>query len=178
MNLGIMLGYMAPYLPARYQVTVHGLCAMWFNSFLVQNEQTFLEMNVIFCELAALHKFAIDYDFDPFQRPAKRKPKPSPSHAKDAPSKWLASVSDYIVLLLKGEAVCSTQIGRPLSPNAYLALTPAIWFLLDSQPHGCAGQQQGLLHAVIDHGLKAPSKSATKGPSIDFIARLLLVRNP
>ncbi|KAF8349995.1 hypothetical protein F5887DRAFT_1059217 [Amanita rubescens] len=141
------------------------------------NEQIFLEMNVIFCELAALHKFAIDYDLDPLQRPAKRKPKPTASHAKDAPSKWLASVSDYIVLLLRGEAVCSTQIGRPMSPSAYISLAPAIWFLLDSdsQGLGCAGQQQGLLHAVIDHSLKAPSKSATKGPSIDFIARLVLL---
>ncbi len=83
-----------------------------------------------------------------------------------------------MVLLLRGEAVCSTQIGRPMSPSAYLSLAPAIWFLLDSQALGCAGQQQGLLHAVIDHSLKAPSKSATKGPSIDFIARLVLVRNP
>lgn len=132
-------------------------------------------MNVIFCELTALHKFAIDYDL--LQRPAKHKQKPSASHANDAPSKWLASVSDYIVLLLRGEAFSSTQIGRPLSPSAYLSLAPAIWCLLDSQALSYAGQQQELLNVLIDHSLKTPSKSATKGPSMEFIAKLILVCN-
>ena len=132
---------------------------------------------MIFCELTALHKFAIDYDINPLQRPTKPKQKPSASHANDAPSKWLASVSDYIVLLLRGEALSSNQIGRPLSPSAYLSLAPAIWCLLDSQALGCGGQQQELLDVLIAHCLKTPSKSATKEPSIEFIARLVLVCN-
>lgn len=134
-------------------------------------------MNVIFCQLTALHKFAMDYDLNSLQRPAKHKQKPSASHASDAPSKWLASVSEYIVLLLRGEACSSSQIGRPLSPSAYLSLAPAIWCLLDSQALGYAGQRQELLNVLIDHSLKTPSKSATKEPSIEFIARLVLVCN-
>ena len=131
---------------------------------------------MIFCELVALHKFAIDYGLNPLQRPAKHKQKPSASHG-NAPSKWLASVSDYIVLLLRGEALSSTQIGRPLTPSAYLSLAPAIWCLLDSQALGYVGKQQELFNVLIDHSLKTASKSATKEPSIEFIARLALVRN-
>ncbi|KAK2461854.1 hypothetical protein APHAL10511_006317 [Amanita phalloides] len=148
-DLSTMLGYMAPYFPFEYQA-LQGL-------------------NVIFCELVALHRFAMDNSDS-----ARRKQKSPSGHESDALSKCMASVSDYIVRLLRGEALSSVQVGRSLTPDAYVTLEPAIWFLLDSHFLGCAEQQE-IFNAIIDHGLKTPSRSATKRPSIEFIARLILL---
>ncbi|KAF8622888.1 hypothetical protein AX15_006653 [Amanita polypyramis BW_CC] len=157
-DLGTMLGYMAPYFP-----------------FKSKGEQAFQELNVIFCELAALHKFAVDGDPRTPQNSAKRKQKPPSGHVHDALPNRATLVSEYIVRLLDREALSSTQLAHSVTPTAYLSLAPAIWLLLDSHAIGHAEQQYQVLNAVIDHSLKTPSKSATKRPSIEFVARLILL---
>jgi pre-rRNA-processing protein IPI1 len=58
-----------------------------------------------------------------------------------------------------------------LTDSSYLSLLPTIWAII-SQP---GSNQQGVIHATLDHALKVSSKSACKTLTIEFVARLLLL---
>lgn len=84
-------------------------------------------------------------------------------------------VGEYIIQLLGGEAVSSSQLGRPLTPTAYISLLPTIWALINTvniDGHQLSGS---VLQATLDHAVKASSKSALKRPTIEFVARVILV---
>jgi len=128
------------------------------------------DLNIICCELATLHEFAMDSQWHHCSR-HKRK-----FQSEVAIDVRISAVSSHIGRLLRGESPSSSQLARPLTPGAYLALMPAIWFLLNSQTLSLAEQRRDVLDAVIDHGVKTLSKSATKRTSLEFISRLCLVR--
>ncbi|KAM6498183.1 hypothetical protein JOM56_006131 [Amanita muscaria] len=145
-DLGALLGYMATYFPFKSN-----------SKSGIKVEQAFQELNVIFCQLVALQKFTTENKTSEI---AKDKQK---SKGSDW---WVSLVSSHIIGLLRGESV-STEVGRSLTASAYVSLVPAIWFL--------AEQRCEIIEALIDHGIKTPSKSATKQPSIGFISRLALL---
>ncbi|KAF8640646.1 hypothetical protein AX17_000303 [Amanita inopinata Kibby_2008] len=163
-DLGTILGYMVPYFPFKAGSKVD-----------IKIEQTFQDLNLRFCKLEALRSFIMDKN----ERSSssiytKRKQTPlNPTHG--ALSKRAISVSKYIAQLLRGEAPSTAQLGRSLMPAAYISLLPAVWLLLDSPTSDYIGQQSEILNAVIEHGLRSPSKSASKRASIEFIARLVLL---
>ena len=80
-------------------------------------------------------------------------------------------VSEYVTQLLRGEAPSASELGRPLAPAAYVALLPTIWALISSS----ATMSTPILQAVVDHAVKVSSKSAVKRPTIEFVARLVIV---
>lgn len=80
-------------------------------------------------------------------------------------------VSEYVTQLLRGEVVYASQLGRPLAPAAYVALLPTIWALLSSP----TASRAPTLQAIVEHAVKVSSKSALKRPTIEFVARLVLV---
>lgn len=94
---------------------------------------------------------------------------------KDALSIQTLRVSDYILQLLRGEAVATSQLGKPLTSAAYVALLPAIWALLNNAIPDLQGTSSAVLQATLDHSLRTSSKSGVKGLTIGFISRLVLV---
>lgn len=87
-------------------------------------------------------------------------------------------VSNYVLQLLSGEPMSGSQLGRTLSPAAYVSLLPAIWALLNntSSAHH-QSTSNAILNAVISHSIKTPSKSVLKPFTIEFVARLVLVHS-
>ena len=97
--------------------------------------------------------------------------------SKNAWSTQTLRVGDYILQLLRGEGVSSLQLGRPLTRDAYIALLPSIWALLNSAREDLHEMSVAVLHSTIDLSIRASCKSALKIPTIEFIAQLILVRN-
>ncbi|KAJ7630987.1 hypothetical protein FB45DRAFT_917132 [Roridomyces roridus] len=78
-------------------------------------------------------------------------------------------VSNYVIQLLSGESLSTSQLGRPLTPSAYAALLPTIWALINNH------SEDDVLQAVIDHATRVSSKSAAKQATVEFVGRLILV---
>lgn len=95
---------------------------------------------------------------------------------KDALSIQTQRVSAYILQLLRGEPVTGPQVKRALTPAAYAALQPAIWALLNSVAQRHPDISSAVLHAAVEHATKTSSKAALKRLTIEFVARLILVR--
>ncbi|KAI6136704.1 hypothetical protein F5141DRAFT_1229076 [Pisolithus sp. B1] len=89
------------------------------------------------------------------------------------------SVRTYIMRLLKGEGESDVQLPRPLTPTVYIALLPSIWALLNhlDGPNIHLGEDVSstVLSAVLEHAIRTVSSSAVKHPTIEFVARLLLL---
>lgn len=85
-------------------------------------------------------------------------------------------VSEYVVKLLRGEPSSGMQLGRPLTPEAYIALLPSIWSLLNQPSLNEKEMSAEVLQATLEHATKASPKSAVKKAAIEFVARLALVR--
>lgn len=83
-------------------------------------------------------------------------------------------VSEYVTQLLRGEVASVSQLGRPLTSAAYVALLPTIWALISS-PTTSQRMSTPILQAVVEHAVKVSSKSALKRPTIELVARLVLV---
>src|SRR5277367_4328695 len=90
-----------------------------------------------------------------------RSTKKGKHQTKRTPSKKVSiqidRVAQYIIRRLRGEAN-SAQIRTMLTDSSYLSLLPTIWAII-SQP---GSNQQGVIHATLDHALKVSSKSACK----------------
>jgi len=97
--------------------------------------------------------------------------------SKNAWSTQTLRVGDYILQLLRGEGVSSSQLGKPLTRDAYIALLPSIWALLNSAREDLHEMSVAVLHSTIDLSIRTSCKSALKMPTTEFIAQLVLVCN-
>jgi pre-rRNA-processing protein IPI1 len=121
------------------------------------------ELNLIFCKLIALTLNASG------RLPQKRKARVSSS------TSWTERVTEYIIRRLRTEEGSVGQLSISIAPAAYHALLPTIWAFITSptvSPH----QSEELIHATLDHALKATPKSACKRLTLEFVGRLVLVR--
>lgn len=58
---------------------------------------------------------------------------------------------------------------------AYMALLPTIWSLLNQPSPNARQISSNVLRAMLEHATKTSSKSAVKKPTLEFVARLVLV---
>ncbi|KAF7320428.1 Ipi1-N domain-containing protein [Mycena kentingensis (nom. inval.)] len=156
-DLKSILGYMTPYFPFRLNGTRD-----------IKTEQAFQSLNLIYCELSSL---VVLTAAGISTRPSKR----AAARGKDTTLQQTERVSAYVIQLLRGEATGSSQLGRPLTPDAYLALLPTIWSLVNNPDPDARHMARDVILAVIDHGRKVPSKSAVKQMTLEFVARILLL---
>lgn len=100
----------------------------------------------------------------------------------------LSHVSNYVVHLLSGEPSSSqpNALCRHISTQAYIALMPTIWSLINNPSNGVAvpngidedgDDTRSVLAAVLAHAMKCSSTSAVKRPAVEFVSRLVLVRS-
>ena len=85
-------------------------------------------------------------------------------------------VGQYILQLLRGEVMGSSELSKPLTQTAYIGLSPSIWALLNGVAVDLGDLSAAVLHATIDHSIRTSCKAAMKMATIDFIGRLVLVR--
>lgn len=118
------------------------------------------------------------------------KPFPSRSSSKRNPHETLhkqaAAIRDFIVEKLQGRASSSSGTSSNISPSAYLTLLPTIWTLInnsnlvvladppDPRQQGSNGNE--VLQVTLDHAVKVSSKAASKRLTVEFVARLIMVR--
>nr|GAT43229.1 predicted protein [Mycena chlorophos] len=150
-DLRSILGYMSPYFPFTPG-----------NSHDIKTEQTFEALNITYCELSSL---AMMISADGSTK------KPTQSNRRQQTER----VANYVIQLLKGESTATSQLGRPITPQAYTAILPTLWSLINTSIAESRDLARGVLLAFVEHGRKASSKSAVKQLSIEFIARLLLI---
>jgi pre-rRNA-processing protein IPI1 len=87
-------------------------------------------------------------------------------------------VSEYVIQLLRGEALSGSQVGRLLTPAGYTALLPTIWSLLNQPLANEHQTSSDVLQAMLEHATKTSSNSVVKKLGIEFVARLALVSLP
>ena len=144
-----------------------------------QLEQVLQDLNIIFCELVSLQTLTGGHHGVSHRtsRGRSRTTNPSILGSTNAWSTQTLRVGDYILQLLRGEGVTPSQLGKPLTRDAYIALLPSIWALLNSTREDLHEMSVAVLHSIIDLSIRTSCKSALKTLTIEFIARLVLVRN-
>ncbi|KAG6911904.1 hypothetical protein DXG01_000151 [Tephrocybe rancida] len=168
-DLSAMLGYMTPYFPFNPS-----------GSRDVKVEQAFQDLNLIFCELTSLLVLTTNAEVSRLTRRGKARQINSSASAnklKNPLSIQTRRVSDYILQLLSGGSASGSQLGRALTPAAYVALLPAIWALLNNTTGSTQHRStvSAILSATITHSIKTSSKSALKRLTIEFVAQLILL---
>lgn len=149
-------------------------------------EHAFQDLNVIYCELTALLVLASSRrQLGNISHKAQIQTSRSSAYSSQAKHEGQLTlqaglVRTYVISLLLGEDNSTAQISRPLIAPMYAALLPTIWALL-SQPKEKHASAQGansrtVLSTVLDHAIGTTSNSAVKALTIEFIARILLVR--
>ena len=149
------------------------------NSFFChQTEQAFEEYNLSFCTLVSLLVKASEA----FRTPSNKKC-PQTQKFKATSIMLIDRVSEYIIHRLAGTSVFS-GIAVPMTPATYIALLPSIWVLISNavgsgniNVTNSSNQHKPneMFHAVLDHALKVSSRSHCKRPTVEFVARILLV---
>ena len=133
-------------------------------------EHAFQDLNLIYCELTSLLVLASAQH--PEKTPTTRgKARIMGPALAGASSLRVERVGEYVVTVLRGEALSSHTVARPIPAQAYIALLPTIWSLLNSTPD-LSGP---VLEATIDHAMRCPSMSAVKRSTVEFVSRLVLV---
>ncbi|RDB28596.1 Testis-expressed sequence 10 protein [Hypsizygus marmoreus] len=167
-DLGAILNYMTPYFPFKLS-----------GSRDIKLEQAFQDLNLIFCELSSLLVLTTHEESSRLTRRGRIRQKSRallhPTHSNNTLSIQTLRVNEYILQLLRGEPVSSSQLGKPLTPAAYSALLPAIWALLNDATLDHREVSNAMLLAILEHSVKTSSKSALKKPTLEFISRLLLL---
>jgi pre-rRNA-processing protein IPI1 len=90
----------------------------------------------------------------------------------------ISTVSEYIIKLLRGKDTSIGQVPRSLPAEAYLALLPSIWAIINKPYPELSSHSNDLLQALLDHAIKTSSKSSAKRLTIQFVAQLMLVSPP
>ena len=89
----------------------------------------------------------------------------------------LDRVSEYVSLLLSGEANSADGLSRPLTLAAYCALLPTMWSLVNNIGQGSDGSVgEGMVKTAVDHAMRIGSTGASKRATVEFVGRLMLVR--
>ncbi|KAI6132763.1 hypothetical protein EV401DRAFT_218114 [Pisolithus croceorrhizus] len=162
--LGQLAGYF-PFKPAHRDARV---------------EQTFQNLSVTYCELVSLLVLVLSLPILELSPQGDNRTRSLPHTKVDKKLQMQAeSVRTYVVRLLKGEGESDVQLPRPLTPTVYIALLPSIWALLNhlDGPNIHLGEDVSstVLSAVLEHAIRTVSSSAVKHPTIEFVARLLLL---
>ncbi|KAG6845775.1 hypothetical protein H0H87_003829 [Tephrocybe sp. NHM501043] len=168
-DLAAILGYMTLYFPFNVS-----------GSRDVKVEQAFQDLNLIFCELTSLLVLITTAEASrPMRRGKSRQMNnlATGNKLKNSLTIQTQRVSDYILQLLGGGSAAGSQLGRTLTPTAYVSLLPAIWALLNNTAGSPQHQStaSAILNATITHSIKTSSKSALKRLTIEFVARLVLL---
>ncbi|KAI0080104.1 hypothetical protein K474DRAFT_1727562 [Panus rudis PR-1116 ss-1] len=176
-DLSTFLTHMSPYFPFTPGGTL-------ISRRDIKVEQSFQDLNLIYCELTSLLVLASPQQPSPQGEPqnpktrANKNKKPATSNSANAriTSLQVDRVKEYVIRLLHGEPPSGTGSGlpRPITAAAYTSLLPTIWALLN---HSALEQEpsNGLLAAVVEHATKISSTSAVKRHSLDFLGRLVLL---
>ncbi|KAJ7706080.1 hypothetical protein B0H17DRAFT_973090 [Mycena rosella] len=159
-DLKSILGYMAPYFPFKLN-----------GSREIKAEQIFQALNLIYCELTSLLILTSE---DPSPRRDKRAMQVQEG-SKTSLQVQTERVSDYVVELLNGASVSTSQLGRPLTQTAYTALLPTIWSLINNANPNLNDVSSDVLQATIEHASRVSSKSALKQVTLEFIGRIVLL---
>ncbi|KIK28472.1 hypothetical protein PISMIDRAFT_90735 [Pisolithus microcarpus 441] len=144
-------------------------------------EQAFQHLSVIYCELVSLLVLVLSLPgLEPSSQGDSRTRSSLPHIKVDKKLRLQTeSIRAYIVRLLKGEGEPDVQLPRPLTPTVYIALLPSIWALLNHLDgpniHLDEVVSSNVLSAVLEHAIRTTSTSAVKHPTIEFVARLLLL---
>jgi pre-rRNA-processing protein IPI1 len=139
-------------------------------------EQTFQDLNLIFCELASLLVLASETKSNNFVHTKRERPRKTGRQNLTATLPIQTErVSEYVVQLLRGGPVSSSQISLPLSSTAYIGLLPTIWSLLNNRTIDRYQLSSDVLLATIEHAVKTPSRSGLKKSTVEFVARIILV---
>lgn len=98
-------------------------------------------------------------------------------------------ITDFVLEKLQPTVTLSSGISSSISPSAYLALLPTIWTLINNNfgslksgsgpaddQRQRAAENNEVLGLVLDHATKLSSKAASKPLTVEFVARLVLVR--
>ncbi|KAJ7492529.1 hypothetical protein FB451DRAFT_1218647 [Mycena latifolia] len=161
-DLKSILGYMSPYFPFK----LSGLRE-------IKTEQLFQALNLIYCELTSL--LILTSEVSSTRRD--QHGIPGQAGTKNSLQAQTERVSDYVVELLNGASLSTSQLGRPLTQTAYTALLPTIWSLINNANPNMHDISTNVLQATIEHGSRTSSKSALKQVTIEFIARIILLDN-
>ncbi|KAJ7209662.1 hypothetical protein GGX14DRAFT_452486 [Mycena pura] len=159
-DLKSILGYMSPYFPFRLE-----------GSRNIQVEHMFQALNLMFCKLTSL----VILTAEGASPSRDKRPAHGQGDSKGSLQMHTERVSRYVIKLLKGESLSTSQLGRPLTPATYTALLPTIWSLINNADPRLRDVSSDILLATIEHGSKVPSKSALKSITIEFIARVTLL---
>ncbi|KAM5530783.1 hypothetical protein V8D89_015524, partial [Ganoderma adspersum] len=175
-NLQTILSYLSPYFP--FAITVPNARRD------IKVEQAFQDLNLIFCELSSFLLLASQRTIT-HQSSSRKTPRPVRSNhpestntpASTVQSRQIERVSAYIVQLLQGQNPAPSQsLRRPITPQAYIALLPTMWSLVNGQRSDVSDHpSSSIFSIVVDHAIKASSTSAVKRHTVDFIGRLLLL---
>ncbi|TFK91694.1 hypothetical protein K466DRAFT_595903 [Polyporus arcularius HHB13444] len=177
-DLQNILSYLSPYFP----FTITGPSTMRRD---MKTEQAFQDLNLIFCELSSFLLLAS-------QRHPSHKPMAQGKTLQSGKSKragvtaasmsavqtrQIERVSAYIAQLLQGQPSAGVQSSllRQVTPQAYSAVLPTIWCLLNGQTPDLAGSSELLFAVVLEHATRASSASVVKRLTVDFIGRLVLL---
>jgi pre-rRNA-processing protein IPI1 len=177
-DLKSILGYMAPYFPFKLngsrEIKVDEKVIPWrfpHPEFIYQAEQIFQSLNLIYCELTSL--LILTSDTASIRRD--KRTVQGQEGSKNSLQSQTERVSDYVVELLNGASLSTSQLGRPLTQSAYTALLPTIWSLINNANPNLRDVSSDVLQATIDHASRVSSKAASKQVTVEFIARIILV---
>ncbi|KAA1468193.1 hypothetical protein DENSPDRAFT_833423 [Dentipellis sp. KUC8613] len=161
-DLKTILGYLAPYFPFKPSSLVKRDMKI---------EQAFENLNLVFSELTSLLTLS--------SLPSSKGLTPRHGKARHASNvsmqKEIENVGEYVISLLEGKAASAQSLSRPISAQAYSALLPSIWSLLNSATREHEDMSDRVAEAVIDHAIRAPSSSNVKRSTIEFLSRLVLL---
>ncbi|KAJ6604747.1 hypothetical protein DFH09DRAFT_1123715 [Mycena vulgaris] len=158
-DLKSILGYMAPYFPFKLSGNRE-----------IKAEQIFQALNLIYCELTSLLILTSEASTRRDKRAAQAQ-----EASKNNLQVQTERVSDYVVELLNGSSLSTSQLGRPLTQAAYTALLPTIWSLINNANPNLYDVSSDVLQATVEHASRASSKSALKQVTIEFIGRIVLL---
>jgi pre-rRNA-processing protein IPI1 len=187
-DLRTLLGYMTTYFPFRpntntnRDIKVHSI-VLWFGLCLLTNvssskvEQSIQDLNLIYCELTSL-LVLVSHTRSNNSRTNRGQSRQTQNATQASEGVLLLQaerVSQYVIQLLRGEALSGSQIGRLLTPTAYIALLPTIWSLLNQPSPNEHRIRSNVLLAILEHATKTSSNSPVKKLGIEFVARLVIV---
>lgn len=136
------------------------------------------ELNLAYCELTSLltlhHAEPLLSNSRSINHKSKGK---SPQKSNSVPSLSLDRVSEYVSHLLASEANASDGLSRPLTVAAYSALLPTLWSLVNNIGGSSGGGVgEGMVRVVVENAMRIRSTSASKRVTVEFVGRLMLVR--